>query len=417
MMPLIRKAGYTWKKSFLLPYESLWGIVEKFKYFNVMPTIARMDCVRWKSSTASYNKDYHCYCSCHFNAEKLENHFLIAKNAFNILENIDIYPEEYLIDRKLKYCPVCIKYGYHSLYHQLIFIEECPVHQVKLRHSMKLYEVRLEQNIGLEDLKKETDIMEAPEMISEYLCHGESLEYVVPRGNTEKKLYLFINGPSQEDGITLNNVLTAFIFSGDIPKESRSATVSYKKSEMLIDEIKKVGRSLDILHIEKHYDLLQYMSVETMIFLKERIKRLPEGIYNKTASDFLQSYISKIYGHVAEYNTEALSLVLTAMILFYLYQEHKDYVLTLNKAARSCQLNPQYYNLFWKPVYKRKEEFYLALTVYWHCMEDCHKQVKELLNTTAKEDLYIPNWSRKIKVDILPLTVYDKSVSFEILKI
>ena len=40
MYPLDNEtAGYTWDKQFVLPYESLWGIIEKFRYFNALKTL------------------------------------------------------------------------------------------------------------------------------------------------------------------------------------------------------------------------------------------------------------------------------------------------------------------------------------------------------------------------------------------
>ena len=250
-------------------------------------------------------------------------------------------------------------------------------------------------------------------MISEYLCNRQYLESMVPKYAAEKKLYLFLNSQNQENWKFSNHVLTALSFISVVPKELRSITVSYKKAEQLADKIKKVGKELDILYIQKHLDILQYMSIETVIFLKERIQKLPRGIYEKTASDFLQSYVDKWYGHVPEYNTKAIPVVLTAAVLLGLSWENKDCILTLNKAAKSCRLNSQYSDMFWKPFYK-KEEVYLALIVYWHCMEDCYQQIKEALQITSKENIYIPKWSSSIKVDIFPKIVYDKNISFEI---
>lgn len=135
------------------------------------------------------------------------------------------------------------------------------------------------------------------------------------------------------------------------------------------------------------------------------------------AINCIETYVCiEWYGYVPKYDKEAIQVVLTASVLLGLSWENKDCILSLNKAAKSCRLNSQYSDMFWKPFYKRKEEFYLVLIVYWYCMEDCYQQIKEGLQITSKENIYIPKWSSSIKVDILPQIVYDKNISFEIYK-
>ncbi|CAK7044145.1 hypothetical protein [Tissierella sp.] len=53
-----------------------------------------------------------------------------------------------LIDEKIRYCPTCIKQGYHSIHHQLIFLDKCPIHKKKLVYMCNCNESYMIQSAG-----------------------------------------------------------------------------------------------------------------------------------------------------------------------------------------------------------------------------------------------------------------------------
>lgn len=141
------KYRFVWRTNWISPYESLWGIFEKFKYANNATvrdiyelfgtdyvknlkshTIGRLhrDCI----SLSGLDDDL---------IESMLRQSIIKKNALNIDQIFRILPwrpsSRYsYIRNELFFCPECIKIGFHSLFHQFKLLHECPYHQITL-HS------------------------------------------------------------------------------------------------------------------------------------------------------------------------------------------------------------------------------------------------------------------------------------------
>jgi hypothetical protein len=142
------KRQYAWNPNWVYAFESPWGIFEKFKYANRLNTIELL------SIFGNDDVNQNMIISCNrkncdlFHMERLSNEAItrnlymdvrsINKENMNLLTSVPShsrYQELYRnhpFRKHLMFCPKCIKYGYHSILHQFIFIHECPIHGEKL---------------------------------------------------------------------------------------------------------------------------------------------------------------------------------------------------------------------------------------------------------------------------------------------
>ena len=120
---------YTWNPKWHQKYESIWGVWEKFRYVNVPDKLMNALIGYTKSSKEySFNKDLFCFQKAKRDITPILRKYLnkdIIKHDFlrNRVHNLHL-----LFYDNLKYCPECIKYGYHSYYHQLKFLDNCFIH-------------------------------------------------------------------------------------------------------------------------------------------------------------------------------------------------------------------------------------------------------------------------------------------------
>ncbi|TLS52505.1 hypothetical protein FE782_11140 [Paenibacillus antri] len=135
---------YTWRKEWISPYESLWGILEKFKFansatvkdiFNVFGT----DYVKNLKTHIISKKHRECIHLSGLDGDLVESVFLqpiIKINERYIEQMVGSLPRSHsmrsYIRDELYFCPECIKTGHHSLFHQFKLLHECPYHQIPL---------------------------------------------------------------------------------------------------------------------------------------------------------------------------------------------------------------------------------------------------------------------------------------------
>lgn len=126
MYPLDNEtAGYTWDKQFVLPYESLWGIIEKFRYFNALKTLKSKKLpfkVSYFSNLYDNEDGYIYYYNVSYDTKDICNFLKINYlHHFKPLEKLAGNNLSFLFEKKVQICPKCIRYGYHSYFHQLCF--------------------------------------------------------------------------------------------------------------------------------------------------------------------------------------------------------------------------------------------------------------------------------------------------------
>ena len=89
--------SYTWSSSFVLPYESKWSIEEKFCYLNALHSIGSGK----NKINIPVPEDYKTYST---------------KKGAPFYEHCE------------KICPICIRSGYHSVIHNLEYLDYCFIH-------------------------------------------------------------------------------------------------------------------------------------------------------------------------------------------------------------------------------------------------------------------------------------------------
>lgn len=131
--------AYIWSSDYVSKYESLCSILQKFaalNYCNFLD-VKKVFCVDFFSDRYTWPVQYRGYGSLEpFITNRL-------KNILNIDDDIVKYSinspyrlrNDYYVSRQLRYCPVCIKSGFHSPLFQQGFIEKCPIHNEKLLTS------------------------------------------------------------------------------------------------------------------------------------------------------------------------------------------------------------------------------------------------------------------------------------------
>lgn len=132
---------YVWKSVWIWPYESIWGTVEKFKYANSLcnSDIYKLIHARTPRST------FYIYPSMYASNNTIKRTSLIELLCNDIFNTTASQLKEIMgplynacdirkyMAEEWRYCPECIKNGYHSMYHQLSFLDKCIFHDIKLK--------------------------------------------------------------------------------------------------------------------------------------------------------------------------------------------------------------------------------------------------------------------------------------------
>lgn len=136
----------TWKSDWIVsPHESIWGILEKFKYANAATfrdifQIFGIEKVRNNTKIWGYKTSRELY---EINSidESLLFKYLYAELKTNNEEILNGLARKFYFFNNfkenffssiLRTCPECMKNGFHSIYHQISVLDTCPYHEIKL---------------------------------------------------------------------------------------------------------------------------------------------------------------------------------------------------------------------------------------------------------------------------------------------
>lgn len=131
---------YIWRSEWLQPFESPWGVLEKFRFAN---EANEEDIFRIFSGYPEGNTNYGHFRSLitltGINGKVSESLLGIDIKALNkgylqrIIGALPVRNIENYVRRTLSFCPECIKEGHHSLFHQIKLFTKCPYHDVSLQ--------------------------------------------------------------------------------------------------------------------------------------------------------------------------------------------------------------------------------------------------------------------------------------------
>ena len=137
---------YAWNDTFLSPYESAWGVLQKFSWLNeANPMIVIRDLAaayfNGNRSDANHNETFvdlrWIERPDKERSPKLPPCDEASEHIRRTLQERDGvsyfgWLSEVLISEELKVCPICLSMGYHSVAHQLYGLRRCPIHEVEL---------------------------------------------------------------------------------------------------------------------------------------------------------------------------------------------------------------------------------------------------------------------------------------------
>lgn len=101
-----------WDDEWVLPYESMWSIRQKFKYMNGYTK----EIMKEDDSDAYPKNLYSTYSNTLCNDRRYS-------------QNIAFWKKNNMYSEHLRICPQCLKNGYHSDLHQLSFFDNCFLHE------------------------------------------------------------------------------------------------------------------------------------------------------------------------------------------------------------------------------------------------------------------------------------------------
>ncbi len=142
----LRRDSITWKKVWIKSeYESAWCIIEKFKYANNASLkdiygLFGSENTQNKQTAWIYKDDRDLYKLSGLESKNLMLYLgedIKKVSNDNITRLISILPKRRLpyLRQEFYYCPICIQYGFHSILHQVSFIDKCPYHLVDLQRK------------------------------------------------------------------------------------------------------------------------------------------------------------------------------------------------------------------------------------------------------------------------------------------
>lgn len=248
--------NYLWRKEWLWPYESLWSIIEKFKYINVFTNVEisplfELYCV---TQNIQFEIRHYIYRYTSYNGNKVSNFFNIEVNHFSELRQLKYNePTQYLNDC-LYFCPQCIKYGYHSYFHQIKFLDTCIFHNINLckaqdedrndfpfailRGRREAYKSSCDTNNSLS--KKFTNIPTARELVT-YIWDKKYPEYMFSASNYDTIRFIYSTEQQMQKTSSVAYIVAKEAFLGHNIAMSPITTISFSKcNELYMDLVNKM---------------------------------------------------------------------------------------------------------------------------------------------------------------------------------
>lgn len=148
---------YTWRKSWIRPYESLYSVFNTFKRVNAF---SDKSAIRELSGNSTYstnsgiiqNTMYHsCLKANDRRYDYLTDKILIEAFSSNtetcLFPKLDGAARSLLISPNYNHCPECDKLGYHSWMFQYSPLKKCPIHNIPLIEGNDISLNQLTDNI------------------------------------------------------------------------------------------------------------------------------------------------------------------------------------------------------------------------------------------------------------------------------
>lgn len=121
---------YTWKNEWIRPYESAWNIGEKIFATNISDNIYNdLMGIAANGTKIYFQPDKVTYSKGRLNSNFISQCMQKSKEQFSVFYNLN-----YFVSTRIRYCSECASYGYHSVFHQMLFMDKCFIHGKKLKY-------------------------------------------------------------------------------------------------------------------------------------------------------------------------------------------------------------------------------------------------------------------------------------------
>ncbi|MEK3995008.1 hypothetical protein MKY29_09630 [Psychrobacillus sp. FSL K6-2365] len=130
-----------WNKEWIQDYESVWGIIEKFKLSNaingyeLLPLIGDREIMEKNNFQNVGIKFREVIAMSHLSPTLIEKYFAVNLHSYNedlINSAVHVFPDHQklasLFYPALSYCSICLSEGYHSIFHQIRLYSHCAFH-------------------------------------------------------------------------------------------------------------------------------------------------------------------------------------------------------------------------------------------------------------------------------------------------
>ena len=124
--------SYTCDINWFNKYESAWNIAEKIYAVNVSHNLYnKLMGITLNGKKCNYQPTLLAYTKGSFKTTTCEIFNYISYEIPIINKFTDF---RYYVSKKIRFCPVCSQYGYHSFMHQLTFMDKCFIHNRRLKY-------------------------------------------------------------------------------------------------------------------------------------------------------------------------------------------------------------------------------------------------------------------------------------------
>lgn len=318
--------SYIWKKDWIISYESLWGIIEKFKYINCLESLnTKVFNLKVGSALMRDEYNYTFRNNIIYTPQELSKKFGIFQYHYDYLKPFKNNKIEEYMDTKLKVCPVCIKYGYHSFIHQFAFERKCFIHQdTNLIRTEQNYYIQNNKRTAYEFLKSENiEVLSSDEMLTKIIYDKTFLNQSVSKAANIKK-YNILQLNNTENNIYFNDFMTnemkEFIhdsYWGLHQKHKEPVFVIKKEYGNEIWEDINYTDSEDSLSVSVPKSKFGWLSNYAYSFIENMLNTIDKYKLKKTASELRNSYIEKYYAdfELEKYDYDSIAVLITMAII------------------------------------------------------------------------------------------------------
>ncbi len=267
--------------------------------------------------------------------------------------------EDYL-DKKVKLCPECIKMGYHSFFHQLIFENTCFLHAEELIHTEIPYCMKYSPHAAYENIFKENTMW-----YELFRTNIPAFDELLLQLIYKKDLFTPEIKPVQDiehiEIVNLNETKTEFHSAKTLLYNYLQILYHYPKLEkcdkilISMEKCKAQATWRDYYYKPPQYykvdcdeDGFSWFSNFCYIYSEKLYESCNKSLLQKTLNEFNNSYNAQVIKETRyDYDPTAICIIITCAILTgYSYQEEKTEVFSMQWKQRKRVCLCEEYFLF-----------------------------------------------------------------------